>query len=165
MAQTYIERWADPALEPDFEWTPVNEQIAQLLRLENDYRVVEYCKGMKRRLGQDASREELAVDKKIARRALARLRQSYINQGGNAAHLEQTKFTEEQKRQGAQMDWDTWWLNHVYEMREALRRIATNGKATSHIQATNKLLARIEWELHQLSDVFGVPEEVLQNQS
>ena len=119
---TFLSRWYDAGLEipPDLsEEVVTGDEIG---RLTKHLAVVIYAASISRRLGGDASDEEMALDKKRGRRTAHALSQSLRGWAGRVPTL---KADDEIRRLGAQMDWIKFREEHAADVLLRLRTIST----------------------------------------
>lgn len=128
-ADPWLARWYDEGLEISDEW-----DIETLVGIERDrisraFSVVMYAVTIPRRLGGDASREDLATDKRRCRRVGHALRQSY--RGWDKHDL--IPNTEDVVRQeGAQLIWDIFSAEHLVALSTRARFVVTWSVQAGH---------------------------------
>lgn len=152
---SFLERWNDAGLEVDMGWDPSAYALTQRERISNLALMASHAAEVPRRLGQDATPEELRVDKLISRRVYTRAMSSLINwgtqevdQGQSAAELE------ELHRAGAQVIWSKWWEEYRAQMEQELRLVATTALKTGHLKAGNSFCNRLLNELNIMGQLF-----------
>lgn len=145
-----LDTFQDPGLEVDLTVTPEDVSAAEVGRLQSAVAVVAVTAAIPRRLS-DANREELALDKRRARRVLHVQRQSLVAWGG-----EEREADAEERIAGAQMVWELWQESHQVAVQARLRQIATWAKKTGHLRfgksAVVKLSQELEWMEYALRD-------------
>jgi hypothetical protein len=139
-----LDAYQDPALEIDLSLTEAAAAAAEIERLQEACGIIVVTLGIPRRLS-DATREELALDKKRARRSLHVLLQSLLLWGGK-----QRDPTSDEKVAGAQLDWDYWHESHRTVATRHLTHLATWGKRAGHLRFGKSAVVRITQELDWL---------------
>lgn len=140
----FLDRYFDPVLDVDVsvsEESIVAEEIERLQRMTAEAMVA--CQ-IPRRLS-DASREELALDKKRSRRIAHVLRQNLAGWGG--ALIDPSL---EQRQAGAQVHWESWWGDHQPWLEARMRLVASWAKKSGNLSVGKKLLTRLSNELEWL---------------
>ena len=117
---------------------------AEIERLQAAVAVLQGCLAVPRRLS-DATREELALDKRRTRRALHVVMQSLLVWGGMPRAQ-----TAEEKSAGAQLDWEVWPEEHRTVANRHLTHLATWGKRAGHLRFAKSAVVRITQELDWL---------------
>lgn len=141
----FLDAYFDPAFEVDPEVLPDTLVDEERDRLLDRFLVAQCASQIPRRLS-DASREELALDKKRSRRVAHVLRKSLIAWGGE---LEREPTTEERQR-GAQIDWPEWWADHEPWLVDRRKLYAAWAKRSSHLKFGKECIVRISNELEWL---------------
>lgn len=131
----------DPALEVDLAASAEAVEQGQVERLEAELASAAYAAAFPRRLS-DASREELALDKRRSRRVAHVLRQSLLGWGGK----ERVADAEEQSA-GAQVDWPLWQEEYRSTLLAELRRVSTWAKKTDNLRFGKSAVTRLQQEL------------------
>lgn len=129
------------------------ERLASLveeeqLRLGMGLRMARTARDVPRRLGADASGEELAADKLTARRVVHRLTVCLAQWGGD--ELDYRK----RHADGASIDWAEWWEEWEATLRKRMAFWANTFHRLDRISEGNVLLHRWELELDILTEVF-----------
>jgi len=106
-----------------------------------------------RRLGGEATDEELAVDKKRAKRVGHVLRQSLASWTKTDVELE---LTDRNKKDGAQLEWALFAVEHCTQVKSELRLVATwalqNEEARWGRSAVVYLENELRWIIYALRD-------------
>lgn len=118
----YLERWYDPELVLPEDLTPVSLAAGEVSRIGRALSIVVVAGTIPRRLGGDASDEELALDRKRARRAGHALRQALV---GWVKRVPQLQLDDEIRRLGAQLDWESFGTEHRNVLKSRLCLCAT----------------------------------------
>lgn len=119
---TFLARHYDPALVIDGIGSREELESRQVERLARALSIAIIAGTTPRRLGGDATDEELAIDKKRARRAGHVLGQSLKQWTKRKPDL---PHDSEVKREGAQIVWPKWLEEHCAEIRHQLRCVTT----------------------------------------
>lgn len=127
----------------------VKIRAEEISRLSECLAKVIYASSISRRLGGDASREELALDKKRARRASWALKQSLIQWSG--AKLPALPSTDEVRQAGAQLIWESFREQHFTHLNERLRTVATWGILQGEQVAAKKCVVKLNNEANWVS--------------
>jgi hypothetical protein len=135
-----IDQYWDPALKVDKKMTPEAIAVTEIERLQGELAAAVVAANFPRRLG-DASRGELALDKRRSRRVGHALRQSLSAWGG----AERTA-TEPEFRTGAQIDWPGWLEQHQTELHGRLRFVASWAKLTTNLKFGKSAVVRLSQE-------------------
>jgi hypothetical protein len=163
----FLEQFVDQGLAPDPEWTPEQEEATQQARLEKLCLITLHAKSIKRRLGGDASPAELTADKKLAKQVHNRFATCYGFYGepndtntiealyAEAETDENQELWQEVTREGAQIDWAKFWLNHALYLKTHIRIVATNAYKLGKKKDGNRLCNRLKNEYEMLNDILG----------
>ena len=116
---SYLATWYDPALEPGQDLTAKAMREEEIVRLTKLLSVAQAAGTIARRLGADATDEELAIDKKRCRR-IAHVAQKVLVSWG----VEKPKTTDA-IREAAIVDWQRWWSEHRVWLDNRRRLVAT----------------------------------------
>lgn len=145
-----LDAYQDPGLEIDLKLS--QEKIAgiEVARLQAALAVVTITGQIPRRLSE-GSREELALDKRRARRVAHVLRQSLLAWGGT-----ERPASDEERIAGAQLDWPAWAEQQGTELSARIRYVATWAKKTSNLRfgktAIVRLVQEVDWMEYALRD-------------
>ena len=139
-----LDAYQDPALEIDLALTEEGAATAEIERLQEAVAILQGCLAVPRRLS-DATREELALDKKRTRRALHVVMQSLLVWGGMPRDP-----TSDEKVAGAQLNWGYWHESHRTVATRHLTHLATWGKRAGHLRFAKSAVVRITQELDWL---------------
>lgn len=140
-----LDPYQDPALVVDLALPLEEVAAAEVERLQAACAVVYVTSQMPRRLGS-VTREDLALDKRRARRVLHAERQALVSWGGK-----EREPTEAERIAGAQMVWDLWHEEANLVITSRLRYIATWAKATGNLRFGKSAVVRLSQELDWLS--------------
>ena len=114
------------------------------VRLVKALAVVTAAQEIPRRLGADASGEELAADKRRCRRVAHALNQCLTAWGGS------TKIPankDEVLREAAQLQWDKWWADLDLHLQARIRYIATwQAKCNGNLVWSKKAVVKYQNE-------------------
>lgn len=123
-------------------------QTQEIERLQQLVAVMTAAATHPRRLGGDATAEELALDKKRAKRVLYIAEKCLSMWGGEPAPFD------EATRIAATLRWEDWWSEHERRIQQRQRYIATwchrYGDQNGDIKWTNQALTRLTSELKWL---------------
>lgn len=140
----FLSQYLDPELKVDanlYAEQIANEEIARLNKL---LAVSQTCVTIPRRLGGDATDDELAADKKRCKRIAHVAEQCIISWGGKV------KPNGDVAREAAQVNWSRWWEDHQVILNNRLRYVATWAVKTEGDQkwakgAIVKLMNELRW--------------------
>jgi hypothetical protein len=118
----YLARYFDSGLKLPKTLNKEKIEFKQVDRISRALSVVLVAGSTPRRLGADATNQELALDKKRARRMAAALAQSLK---GWTMHKPVHDNEEQVRREGARILWDSWLIKHSSDVQDALRLAAT----------------------------------------
>jgi len=119
---SFLERYFDPALVPLADFDRERLILGESVRIVRFLTPVIIAGRIPRRLGGEATSEELALDKKRGRRAAHALRQSHVSWTKDEPVIELNDLT---KRTGAQLEWDPWSRDHALSVMRSLRTLST----------------------------------------
>lgn len=149
----FLARYYDAALDPPKVKDSAELERAEIERLSRALSVVVIAGSIPRRLGGDATDEDLALDTKRARR---------VGHALNGAIKGWTKkspplpVSDEIRREGAQIDWDVWRETHLTTINNQLRCLATwaiqNQQESWGKSAVVRLENEINWVTYALRD-------------
>jgi hypothetical protein len=153
MESGYLEQYHDAELElPEIPGRETLE-AAEVERISRALAVVLYTSTIPRRLGGDATDQDLIMDKKHARRAAHALRQSLL---GWTKKVVMPTIDDEIRREGAQLMWVPFRDAHLAEVQIRLRVVATwavrSGDARWGKSAVTNLSNELRWVEYALRD-------------
>lgn len=134
----YLETWYDPRIpirDGETAELIIAEEVERLLKLRL---ICVMAAGIPRRLGPEATSDELAADKVRCRRI-----QHVANQLLEAYEKSGAKIpvaTPASNREAAQVDWDRWWGDHQVWLTNRTRYVATWGLTRGDNQRSAKTL-------------------------
>lgn len=147
--------WYDPKLA-----TPVGGAgVARLIPVSEGIRLFElagiaaWASLIPRRLGADATAQELAADKRMCRRiahAADQLAKLWTTVDVYNAHPK----TIDKKRAGAVVLWDTWWAQHLQYLNNRRTFIATFAIRSRFTREGNIYVTRLDKEEEALKDII-----------
>lgn len=165
---SYLAQWVDSAIPNDPNFTPEQYEGQQRSRLLLQASVACLAEDIPRRLGGEATSQELAQDKKFSKLLCKRSIAFFCQFGGNYDDLkaELTKAKEDQNAKkykelralAAQVNWHDWFVTYSQAMRNSLCYVATQqshrptDKAVK--KACNRIANRLENELILVNDVY-----------
>lgn len=145
-----LDRHFDPALDVDLALGAEALTATEVTRLQGELAIARVAAAFPRRLSE-ATREELALDKKRSRRVAHALDQSLRAWGGS-----EREPTEEEQRAGAQVDWPAWWEEREPLIAARLRYVTTWAKKSGNLRfgktAVVRLSQEVEWLSYALRD-------------
>ena len=145
-----LDTYQDPGLDIDLTLSIEDIVELEVERLQSDVATILVTSEIPRRL-PDANREELALDKKRARRVLHVQRQSLAAWGGTEREPEG-----DERIIGAQLVWQEWAENHGFVVSSRIRYVATWAKKTSNLRfgktAIVRLTQEVDWMAYALRD-------------
>jgi hypothetical protein len=120
---SYLAQWVDPTLEVNLRDTVKKIEKEEVDRLLHLFKLAAEAGQISRRLGSDATGEELSIDKKRCRRIahvatqciVAWTDKENINLAGGS----------DVKQEAAVIDWPRWWDEHQVWILQRQRYIAT----------------------------------------
>jgi hypothetical protein len=152
----FLDQFLDGALPTPGEWTPQQETEAATERLQREMTIVHCAMMMKRRLGGDASPQELSADKKIAKMVFNRLLTIYETWGGDKEGALDAVLApgEEEKAEGAQINWNEFWEAKKGFLKAQVRTMAGNAVANNDRKNGNRFANRYTNEYNSIGDVL-----------
>lgn len=146
----FLDTFYDPALEVDTKMLSDEVVLRAVARLQRWVAIAGVAAEHPRRLS-DATREELAIDKKRSRRIKHALAQSLKGWGG-----EPRNPTDDERVAGAQVDWPRCYEEWETELLGILRYTATWAKKTPNIRFGKTAIVRLaqerEWLRYAMRD-------------
>lgn len=118
-ASAYLTQYYDPALKLPDDETVAHMEGQERARLAELLAIAEAAGSIPRRLGAEASSEELATDRRRCRRIAHAARQC-LKDWGNPVPA-----PGDVSRRAAQVVWDNWWADHSTWLVNRIRYIAT----------------------------------------
>ena len=124
---SYLAQWADPGLKLDTEETQEHIESQELERLAKLRVVATAAAAIPRRLGGDATVDELTRDKRRCRRISHVAIQSTVAWGGKAVlyNNNEGEVSRSTNKEAAQVDWKKWWAEHQVWLLNRVRYIAS----------------------------------------
>ena len=119
---TVLSRWHDPGIAVSDGITRDQLVSGEAVRIESNLTLITVAGSIPRRLGGYADDRELALDKKRSRRVQHALRQSLLCW---TPKTPETRVSDETARAGAQLEWDSWAIEHALGVEESLRYLTT----------------------------------------
>jgi hypothetical protein len=141
---SYLGRHFDASLDVSGIGSREEIEGRQIERLNRALSVITVSQTIPRRLGSDATDEELALDKKRARRVAFALHQALRGWTKKGASIVVDETT---RREGAQLDWATWQPAFLTETRQQLQCAATWAVKNSEERWGKSAVVRFENEL------------------
>ena len=138
----YLDQYFDPTLEVDLSLTPELLAASEVARLQDLYCIAGVAAGIPRRLSE-ATREELALDKKRSRR-ITHVFSQCISAWTELKVLEPSP---EQRQRGAQINWADWWPEHEAWLKARQRYVGTWARKTSQSRVGRSIIVRLDNEL------------------
>lgn len=120
---SYQAHWVDPALDIPAEETAKRIELAEISRLLKLYAIATATGHMARRLGTDATSEELAIDKKRSRRIAHVAVQ--LASAWSGKDPQKLKLKQDVSQEAAVVDWKVWWEGHQTWLVNRQRYVAT----------------------------------------
>jgi len=159
---TYLEQWNDVSipLDTDFNWDNyAQEQQHRLTRLAC---IFDHMVGFKRRMGADATREDLAIDQKMAKRMRSAAYQFAGQWGATDEEIDAygTEHYEALRREAAQVDWPKFIEEHRTYLQQNLRLVATTALRKGDIKIGNKLCNRLLNEVNVAGNAWSRAQNV-----
>jgi len=140
---TFLTAYFDPKLKIDPKDTPARIEAAERKRLSRDLAVIRAASEFPRRLGQDATFQDLAADKRRCRRIIHAMNQPLRAWGG-----ETNSYSGDIKSEAAQLDWQTWSKARKRYLEKRMRYIATLGHLQpQHFSWAKRAVLRLHNEL------------------
>jgi hypothetical protein len=130
---------------------PVKDEKAAGLAKQERERLTRACalidgvKAIPRRIGAEATGEELAADKKRARRVRWALSQALDSWGGPVREKQDVA------KEAAQLDWNTWWGEQQVHLNNRIVYIATWGIKRNQERWAKSAVVKLNNELHWVS--------------
>jgi len=117
----FLQQFLDPSLRVSRSDTPDKLAVKETDRLQELFAVAMAARDIPRRLGADASDEELAEDKRRCRRIAHVAEQSLISWGAEVKPQASASIS----KAAAQVVWKRWWEEHRTYLDGRMRYIAT----------------------------------------
>lgn len=140
----YLARWFDGGLDLPEDLTEQVIRADEIGRLTRTLSIVLWTTGLPRRLG-DVTDEELALDKKRARRTAWALSQALRAWAGN--RRPGIKASEEIRIAGAQLLWPQFKAEHSAQVNERLRIVSTWALMTDNADIGKRAVVKLNNEL------------------
>jgi len=146
---SFLAAYQDLALDVSAKDTPAGINAEEAKRLSRTLAMVILAGGIPRRLGADATGEELAIDKRRAKRVAHVLKQSLTAWNPEGQPL---AIDPDIKKDAAQLDWEQWWIEHRKWLENRITYVATWASKIAHkpedIQWAKKAVVRLQNELN-----------------
>lgn len=137
-------------ITPKASWSPDAVDESEIKRLIAASMMALAASRTPRRLGGEATREELSLDKTVSRivgNAYLGLLHLYGAGTGDWQKLrENATRNEEARSAGAQVQWQPWLDDQIIWLEQAIRRVAACALKTNNIEWGNKAVYRLERE-------------------
>jgi hypothetical protein len=148
---TFLARYHDPALElPEVARGPDLEAI-EVSRISRALAVVLIAGSIPKRLGGDASDEELALDKKRAKRTSYALTKSLRGWVGDVDLSSMVQANPAIRSEGATIDWAKFKSAHLTTLQDRLRLFATFAINEGQERWGKSMIVRLENEVNWVS--------------
>lgn len=144
---SFLAQHYDPELNLDAIGSREELETRQIARINRALSVTLLAGTTPRRLGGDATDEELAVDKKRARRCGHALGQSLKQWTKRKQDL---PLDDSVRREGAQIKWTEWAEAHCVDIKNQLRCVATYAIRSDQERWGKSAVVRLENELKWL---------------
>lgn len=144
---SFLARFYDPELDVSPIESREELDRRQIERVSRALSVVIIAGMTPRRLGGDATDEELALDKKRARRAGHALGQSLKQWTKRKQNLPNDDGV---RMEGAQINWESWAEAHISELQQQLRCVTTYALRSNEERWGKSAVVRLENELKWL---------------
>lgn len=149
----FLDRFYDQSLRIPPETTATRLVIVETERIARTLAIVRIAGSIPRRLGGDATSHELAIDKKRSKRVAHCLNQS-LNAWTSRPKVELDE--EVIRREGAQLEWESFAAEHRVQVHASLRMVATwavrhDEKRWGRSAAMN-LVNELAWVFYALRD-------------
>lgn len=144
----FLERFYDPALELPAVSGREELERREVERIGRALAVILIVGSMPRRLGAEATDDELALDRKRARRAGHALGQAMR---GWSKKKEALPLDDKIRKAGAQLNWERWETEHVAEIQSELRCLATWAVKNTEQKWGRSVVVRLENEINWIS--------------
>lgn len=145
---SYLARHFDPALDVGGVGSREILEGEQVERIKRALSVILVCGSIPRRLGGDATPEELALDKKRARRTAHALKQSLHSWRKRPGEL---PIDDQVRTEGAQMKWEPWGEAHTMTLNNQLRVVSTYAITSGEEDWGKSAVVRLENEVNWIS--------------
>lgn len=150
---SYLGRHFDASLDLSAIGSREDLEDRQIERLSRALATVVVSQTIPRRLGGDATDEELALDKKRARRMAWGIQQALR---GWTKRPPTPEVSDEIRRAGAQLNWKTWLESYLVDLNQQIRCVATwaltKGDESWGKSAIVKLENELKWIDYALRD-------------
>lgn len=135
-------------------WTATGQAEEEMDRLAYGINVAASAVAVPRRLGPDATPEELAADKKLAKGILHRLRELLrLWQDLATVDAAEAEPDEDAAAEGARVDWEEWSEDWTADLIQRRGEVAAS-TVEDEPELGNRLCHLYDRELHQISEVI-----------
>ena len=148
MARNGLEAWQDATLQPD-SITPEEVAREEAERLYSLREMAIKASVIPRRLGGEATGQDLSKDKRISRK-VAHTAEVLQGWWGTSDPVD----WEDPAKDSAQLVWSEWWEDHSTYLTRRMTWIATWGIKHDQRASANRFLALLERERKNLERIF-----------
>ena len=149
---SFLAEWYDPGLETNPKDTVASITEDEVARLARQAAVAGLALGIPRRLGGDASDEELSLDKRRAKRVIHILMQCLQAWKGNGAPEGPLPMDDGVRMDAASLVWADWYEAQQIWLRNRCRYVATWGRAHDvDEKQVKKMVTRLKNEMGWLT--------------
>src|SRR5436190_8328511 len=145
----YLQQFFDPKLELHPGDSVASLEQEEIRRIQKQAVVVAFAFEVPRRLGADASSDDLAIDKKRCKRVLHVLAAA-MRAWATDIGAEDRPIRDEDKAAGASLDWGSWWADHQAYLERRRNYIASWAIKNGEAAWGNRAATRLENELKNL---------------
>jgi hypothetical protein len=148
----FLEQFFDPALAVDTSRDAGSFASEEIARLQTAACRILVAAEIPRRLGGDATSDELAQDKKRCKRALHVLRQQLVGWSEkDPDKIEWRQVTEVDRVEGASLLWEPWWKEQESYLTARRAYIATWGLKKPDTAYAKRAVTRLGNELTHMA--------------
>jgi hypothetical protein len=147
----YLEEFYNKRLKIDSKITSAEIATAEIARIQTQACMLLVAIEMPRRIGSDATKAELALEKRRCRRVLWVLKQQLAAWAEkDDKNIEWRPINDQDRQDGAALLWDKWWAAHRKYLDQRRSWIATWGLKKPDPDFANKAVNRINQELQHM---------------
>jgi hypothetical protein len=148
----FLETWFEPGLDVDTDLNSDSFASEEIARIQTAACRILVAFDIPRRLGGDATSDELAADKRRCKRTIHVLRQSLAGWSAkDSSKVGWRPITDEDKVEGASLIWDKWWEEQESYLSARRIYIATWGLKKPDTAYAKSAVTRLSNELTQMA--------------
>ena len=147
----FLEQFYNARLKVDVDLKSADLAKDEIARIQTQACMILVALDMPRRIGGDATKSELALEKRRCRRVLWVLRQEMIAWAEkDDKQIEWRPITDEDRQAGAALHWEKWWAAHRKYLEQRRVWFATWGLKKPDPDYANQAVSRLSQEIQHL---------------